>query len=190
MLQLYIWSFVLRAEYILNQLARRIISRSNKEKVESKKEYIFPQRRYTILKASVKFLIIHSSKITITALSAIALAHASIPNFVLVSLHLFNILLTEFGIMENKLRKKMRFMSVLFSLTQFCILCFLGVYACNQLPFDGAPYFKWFMSAGFVDKIVIFIILQLYMDLINSEAYQTTYEKALEKTTRRVKNSY
>ena len=191
-LQLFVWSFVLKAEYIFNRLSRKVgfIQTEEENQINDvwiKKNNIWRSPAYGYLKISVRFLTLYSSRITVLMLSAIALFNVSLSNLVLASVFLFDIVLIDFSLIKIKIEQKVKFMSILFKISQSCIFIFFTLFAVNNLPFNISPFVNF--DSAILDKNLIFIILQLHIDLIQADDFVNAYEKNMVKSSLRV-NSF
>lgn len=186
-LQLFVWTFVLRAEYILNHLAKRVannISSPLKKSSKIKNTEALRSPRYVYIKWIVKSLVVHSPRIVVVVMSAIALLTVSLSNYILAILFLLNIILVDFVLAQARIPMKMKFTKILFKVTQFCLLIFLVIYIIDHLPLNICPIFGF--SAIYIDKAVLFTILQIVVDLIDTEDFKRTYEKSAQKDSIRV----
>jgi len=187
-LQLFVWTFVLRAEYILNILAKRVVHNisSPLKKLSMKHSHHQQQEdksirspRYVYIKWIVKSLVVHSPRIVVVVMSAIALLTVSLSNYILAILFLLNIILVDFVLAQARIPMKMKFTKILFKVTQFSLIIFLFLYIVDHLPINISPIFRF--SAIYIDKAVLFTILQIVVDLIDTEDFKRTYEKSAQK---------
>lgn len=187
-LQLFIWSFVLKAEYIFNLLRKRNKDKESKnvENMEvQKKDNIWRSPSYRYLKVSIRFLTLHSPRIIVLILSSIALMNASLSNLILAAIFLLDIILIDFGLFKANIERKIKFMLALFKISQTCIIIFFSLVVANNLPINISPFFSF--NSFILDKIFIFIILQLHSDLIQAEDFINAYQRNMLKSSLRVR---
>jgi len=187
-LQLFVWTFVLRAEFILNRLIK-ILSAHDQVDEETKsqvqKDNAVRSPTYIYLKWIVNTLFTHSPRIVVVVMCAIAMLYISLSNFVLVTLFLFNIVFVDFILSKAHITMKMKFTKTLFKLTQISLLIFIVLFSLDQIPFNMCPVFRF--SIIFFDKVLLFTILQVVVDLIQTEDYKKTLQRNIHKDAIRVR---
>jgi len=186
-LQFFVWAFVLRAEFILNKLTKKFFGNTQKYENEIKGESQTDKLRsprYLFLKWLVNSIIVISPRFVVVIMSIITLQTISLSNLILAAFFLFNIILVDFVLARAHLEMRNKFTLRTFKITQIVVLIFLLFFIIDKQPLNVCPIFRF--SSRFVDKALLFTILQLVVDLMNTEDFKQTLEKNVQKETVRV----
>ena len=186
--QAILWLYLGFFNVVLTNLFQNGIAAFNKQ-VEKTLELVNYQNwrdmNYRILRKFTKFVFIHFQRVAILVIIAIAVNDSLTMNLVILIVAVYYMLLTEFIVNKFSVPNRQILMVKFLTFAQFFTLIYL-LWACmNKLQLDFFPL-KTFNNANFTtystqDKITMFILLQMILDLLQSKNYVKFHEEHLKK---------
>lgn len=146
---------------------------------------------YVALRFFTKFVYIHFQRVAIIVIISIALSDFLTMNLVIMIVAVYYLLLTEFIVNSSSIPNKQILMVKFLTFAQFFTLLYLLWASLNKLQFAALPI-RTFNNETFTDysagdKIWMFVLLQLILDLLQSKNYVRINEDYYKKFSLRAR---